>query len=178
MRLRLSTHFFIAILFIVFVSCEALPGYHSSYDETWYTGSAFHLKRKKGNIFLLDVSVNRAGGRDSIQGEINNLAPLLFWKHGLYVVSDIADADYAADIRVHEREYMSKWQTKRSLSLAVRIWSVPGSAADSALFENMLPLTAGRVVSLKNRTFSSSRTVDRMLMLAIRNAVMRLGKKR
>jgi len=159
------------------LSCNT-PAPHQTNTESWYTHEREERSERRsiGKIALLGVSVYRSGGWDSIQSEIAGLAPLLFWKHGLYLVPDAAGADYAADIRLHEREYMSQWRTKRSLALEVRIWAVPAEMADAAAFsfDKRLPLAAARVLSSGAHGFSSSHTVNRMLPLAIKNAVKRL----
>lgn len=156
------------------LSCNTVPG---TSNESWYTYEKEKRRERRsiGKIRLIGVSVYRAGGWDSIQSEIKGLAPLLFWKHRLYLVSDNADADYAADIRLHEREYMSQWRTKRSLALEVRIWEmpseIPGGTAFS--FDDRLPLAVGRVIGAGNHSFSSLRTSGRMLSRAVNNAVKR-----
>jgi len=168
----------ISILFFTvagMMSCNTLPG---TSNESWYTYEKEKRRERRsiGKIRLIGVSVYRAGGWDSIQSEIKGLAPLLFWKHRLYLVSDDADADYAADIRLHEREYMSQWRTKRSLALEVRIWEmpseIPGGTAFS--FDDRLPLAVGRVIGSGNHSFSSLRTSGRMLSHAVKIAVKRM----
>jgi hypothetical protein len=112
------------------------------------------------------VTVNRSGGWDSIHSEIQGLAPLVLWKHGLRAVSDMADADYAAEIRVYEREYLTQWRTSRSLALEVLVWAVPHDGDEA------LPLAAGRVISAGgDQSFSSSHTINRLLSLAIKKLV-------
>ena len=169
------------LLFLIggsLASCAALPCFQTE-NESWYTFQNEDQRQRKiiGNIKLTGVFVSRSGGWDSVQGEIKGLAPLLLWRHGLYAVSRLDKADYAADIRLYEREYISQWRTKRSLSLDVRIWAVPPGTNDDFSFDEELPLAAGRVSGSGAISFSSSQTLSRMLSLAIKDAVKRLDKK-
>jgi len=160
------------------MSCNTMP---LSNNESWYTYEKDKRREKRsiGTIKLIGVTVYRSGGWDSIQSEIKGLAALLFWKHGLYLVSDNAEADYAADIRIHEREYMSQWRTKRSLALELRIWELTDEirgdiGAPGFSFDDRLPVAAGRVIGSGNYSFSSSQNTAHILPYAVKNAVKRL----
>lgn len=160
-------------------ACESLP-------FNYYSGKSWSAREEEdgsaeilGAVYLSEVSVDRIGGWASIEKEIRGLAPLLFWERGYRMVASGAEADYTADIRVREREYVSGWQTKRSLAVEVRLWPAGDSSLD---FQNgeiggPLPLTAGRVTSLGNRSFSSSETTGRMLALAVKKALSPLSRK-
>ena len=160
-------------LLVLFVSCNNLP-VHQLHNKSWYTGdSNGHQNINYGSVILRGVSVDRSGGMDSIQSEINSLAPLLLWEQGLFPVCDAAAADYAADIRVYEREYMFQWRTKHSLALEFRLWNVEELESDGSALPSgeQLPLAAARVFAASNYSFSSSVILDRMLSQAIRNAL-------
>jgi hypothetical protein len=130
-------------------------------------------RKINGAVKLLGVSVDKSGSWDSIEREIEGLAPLYFWEQGYRMTAGTERADYAADIRVREREYVLKWQTKRSLSAEVRIWPYESDSSPGD-FQQKLPLAVGKVSSV-NGSFSSSETSARMLSVAIKQAVKRLG---
>lgn len=109
-----------------------------------------------------------------MEKEIRGLAPLLFFDQGCRLVAAGEEADFCADIRAREREYAAGWQTRRSLALEVRLWPAGEGEelrAPDPAEAPVLPLAAGRVTSLGNRSFSSSETTGRMLALAIKKAV-------
>jgi hypothetical protein len=181
---------FFVILAALFVSCESLP-FNFYLGRSWssVTGNEGNTPVFKGTIKLAKVSVDRTGGWASVEKEIAGLAPLLFWEQGYRPSADGERADYAADIRVREREYAAGWKTKRSLAVEVRIWPDAGGlelygsetpAAEPSSgnsFSEGMPLAAGRITSLGDRSFSSSETTGRMLSLAIQRAVKALRAK-
>jgi hypothetical protein len=101
-----------------------------------------------------------------------DLAPLLFREQGCILSAGGEGAEYAADIRLREREYSSGWKTRRSLALEVRFWP----AGEGAGRED-IPLAAGRVLSLGDESFASSGTAGRMLNLGIKKAAAALRNK-
>jgi hypothetical protein len=162
-------------LFLGLGACESLPFDH-------YLSNAWSAPEEAAGVLpvrvrLVSVSVDRTGGWASVEKEIRGLAPLLFFDQGCRLVSSGEEADFCADIRAREREYAAGWQTKRSLALEVRLWPAgagepePQEPAEKTAEEPALPLMAGRVTSLGNRSFSSSETTGRMLALAIKKAV-------
>jgi hypothetical protein len=168
---------FFAVLMPLLGACESLP-FDYYRGKSWSApGEENGAREILGTLYLAAVSVDRTGGWASVEKEIRGLAPLLFGERGYRVVSTGEGADYAADIRVREREYASGWQTKRSLAVEVRLW--PAGILDPQDGENggPLPLAAGRVTALGNRSFSSSETTGRMLALAIKKALKPLAKK-
>lgn len=168
--------FFAAVL-LFFGACESLP-FDYYRGKSWSApGEGNGTREILGTLCLAAVSVDRTGGWASVEKEIRGLAPLLFGERGYRVISAGEGADYAADIRVREREYASGWQTKRSLAVEVRLW--PAGVLNPLDGENAatLPLAAGRVTSLGTRSFSSSETTGRMLALAIKKALKPLEKK-
>jgi hypothetical protein len=172
--------FFSVLLSGIFLSCKNFP-IPKAYNESWYTGAYKSEKQiNYGKVYLNRVYVDRSGNRDSIQDEIYDLAKLVFWTNGLNMVSEITDADFAADIRLHEREYISQWKTKRSLSLELRLWALSEEILNNFLlsgdrvFDDALPLAAARAVSTGNRSFLSSYTSGRYLSQVVRNTVKQL----
>jgi hypothetical protein len=162
-------HLAVIIVALLFLSCKTVS-VGMSHSKSWFMDES---KKINGTVRLLGVSVDKGGSWDSIEREIQGLAPLYFWEQGYLMTAGTERADYAADIRVREREYVLKWQTKRSLSAEVRIWPC-GNDFSPGDFEQMLPLAVGKVSSA-NGSFSSSDTSARMLSLAIKQAVKRLG---
>jgi hypothetical protein len=82
------------------------------------------------------------------------------------------------DIRIREREYITKWQTRRSLSVEVRIWELGGNWVELSGLERQLPLAAGRAISAGDLSFSSSQTLGRMLSMAVKKAVKDLDAEK
>ncbi|GHV94554.1 hypothetical protein AGMMS50293_08740 [Spirochaetia bacterium] len=164
---------------MLLLSCEALP-FNYSLSQSWFipvnahndeiTGSK-QAKPAWGTVSLMGVQVDRTGGWDSVEREFAALAPLCFWKQGCRVVSGDEQPKYSAGIQVREREYNSGWRTRRSLAVEVRIWAAGNEGGPEG---TKLPLAAGRVVSVGERSFSSSDTAGRMLSKAIRKAVKKL----
>jgi hypothetical protein len=159
------------LLALFLLSCESMPLNYSR-SQSWLVTD----KEIVGTVSLLGVTVDRAGGRDSVEKEIAGLAPLCFWQEGCQIIFD-KPGDYAADIQLREREYSSGWKTKRSLSVEVRIWPY-GEGGDKSAYFQTLPLAAGRVISTGDRSLSSFETTNRMLSRAIRTAVKQLAAKK
>jgi hypothetical protein len=177
--------------FLLFLSCESLP-FNMAKSQGWfmpkspaeYEVTPNDRKKEAGpiSIRLIGVSVDRGGGRDSLEREIAGLAPLLFWKYGYRVLSGDEQADYEAEIQAREREYSSGWRIKRSLALELRVW-IAGNEPErrSAGKQNppsALPLAAGRVYFEGERIFSSSKTTGDMLALVIRKTAEQLNRRR
>lgn len=177
----MKKYFFVLFfsLGVLFTSCSTMQ-FFQMHNEAWNTNENARPRAIKnyGKVMLCGTAVYRSGSKDSIQSEINGLAPLLFWKNGLCPVSDLDDAGYIADIRAHEREYMSQWRTKHSLVLEVRIWTAHHVSDNDEAVPNgdRLPVSAGRVVSWGNTSLLSSQTTERLLSLAIKNAVRQLDE--
>jgi hypothetical protein len=162
-----------SVLAALLISCEALP-VNYSLSQSWHMNENARNKKIKGTFRLYGVTVDRSGGWDSLQREAEVLAPLYFWKQGYSLRPD--NADYAVDIRVREREYILKWQTRRSLSVDVRVWELGENQADLSGLEQRLPLAAGRVIAAGDRSFSSSQILGRMLSKAVKKAAKHLDK--
>jgi hypothetical protein len=136
-----------------------------------YTGRSWPLDNSSDlpSLSLTRVEADKTGGSVQTEKEIADLAPLLFYEHGFKMFDGNGKADYEAEIQVREREYISGWRTKRSLSAEVRIRS--GSSPGRLL-------AAGLVTAEGDESFSSSRTLRRMLSIAVRKAAAALEKQR
>ncbi|MDR1899260.1 MAG: hypothetical protein LBQ55_04555 [Treponema sp.] len=150
-------------------ACESLPFGFYRY-QSWSSPAPEGAGEKTARVYLADVSVDRSGGWASVEKEVAGLAPLLFLDQGLRAVENGEEADYTADIRLREREYTSGWKTRRSLLCEVRFWKTGGAEG------RRIPLAAGRVTFLGEKSFSSSDTTGRMLALAVKKAAATLKK--
>ena len=139
-------------------ACSSLP-FDSASDSSWATENR---EETKGSIKIISVLVERPGEWGSMEKEIRMLLPLLFFEEAYLVVSPDEEADYSADVTIREREYLSGWQTRRSLSAEVRIWEGETSGP--------LPLSAGRSLIQGKQSFASSKTLSSMLTQAVKNA--------
>ena len=154
-----------------FISCDTMPSGYSG-SESWSMPDNAKTKTKIwGTIKLAGVSVDRSGGWDSIEKEVTALAPLYFWKQGCRLAGPDDRADYTARISLREREYSLGWHTRRSLSVEVMVWA--GTSP-----EESLPIAAGRVVAIGNRSFASSKTTSEMLSGAIEKTAQKLSAAR
>jgi len=152
---------------VIMLSCEALPINYSR-SQSWLTSD----DSTRRTISLLNVKVDRMGGWDSVEKEIVALAPLYFWNNGCRVIAGEKAPRYAAEIQAREREFSQGWRTRRSLAIEVTISSYEDALGVSA---RKLPLAAGRVIAMGERSFSSSDTTGRLLSKAIEKAVKELA---
>jgi hypothetical protein len=160
-----------SFLFVLFLfSCDSMPvgiTGNSSWRVTEKSGS-------KGTIKLIGVTADRSGGRNSLEQEIAVLAPLCFLGKRYKTVGLRDSADYAVAISIREREFPVGWNTKRSLAVEVRIWHCTDGDILTGETEKV-PIAAGRVISIGNASFSSSKITGRMLSRAISAAVRQLS---
>ena len=150
-------------ILIVLGSCVSFDYLESS---SW----AADRGKVRGTVRIVSVSADKPGEWGSLEKEINDLLPLLFFEEEYAVVSLSSRADYLAEVRVREREYPDGWKTVRSLSAEVRLWAGDGSAGQ------ILPLSAGRALNQGKQSFASSKTLSVMLRKAVRNAILGLEK--
>jgi hypothetical protein len=182
-----SLALFLCLLFLF--SCNSLPVSYSA-------GESWSVEKSKTNktIKLAGVSIDRSGGWDSLEKEVTVLAPLYFWEHGYRPADDTSN--YIAHISLREREFSVGWNTRRSLSIEVRIWlgntknaaaidAAPKDAsaknttiAEMPYLSGELPVAAGRIVLIGNRSFSSSQTTGKMLYRAIAKTVRAIPRVR
>ena len=156
--------FMLAFGLAFFGSCVSFDLPQNSY---W----AWDGESGRGSIRIISLSAEKSGDKSSLEKEIADLLPLLFSEQSYLVVSPSARADYAAEVKVREREYADGWQTKRSLSVQIRLWT------DDGFFDEILPLSAGQALNQGKRSFASSKTLISMLRRAVKNAVRGLPEK-
>ena len=140
-------------------SCSSFP-FGSSGSSAWAAGSG---GKTMGTIRIASVSAERSNEWGSLENEISGLLPLLFLEEHYLVVSPDEKADYSADVKVREREYILGWKSRRSLSVELRLWA--------GEVNGPLPLAAGRALNHGNMSFASSKTLNAMLRKAVKNAV-------
>ena len=129
----------------------------------------------QGTVRIVSVSAEKSGEWGSVspfllEKEMGDLLPLLFSEEAYLVVSPAAEADFYAEVKVREREYPDRWQTKRSLSAEVRLWS---DAAEGSVSQP-LPLSAGRALLNGKQSLASSKTLSSMLRKAVKSALQGL----
>ena len=133
-----------------------------SKSSSWTAGNR---EKAMGTVRIISVSVEKSGEWGSLEKEVSDLLPLLFFEEGYVTVSPDMDAAYFVEVKVREREYPDGWKTQRSLSAEVRIWAGDDSSAQP------LPLSAGQALNNGKQSFASSRTLSAMLRKAVGNAV-------
>ena len=151
----------IIVLFLLslsFCGCSSFP-----FDVQKNSHWSGDIGNAKGSVAIVSVSAERPGDWGALEEEARDLLPLLFSEKSYRVVSDLEGADYAADVKLREREYADGWRTKRSLSVEVRVWK------RGAL--EPLPLSAGRSTIQGKQSLAASRTLNKMLRKAVRNAI-------
>jgi hypothetical protein len=163
----ICTIFLVAGFFVV--SCSSAP---SSFSQSWAASG-----REGKTIRLMGVTVDRSGGWDSLEKEVAAIAPMFFWRKGYRLLESDGPADYAAQISLREREFAAGWKTRRSLAIEVRVWEYEGECSAGEL-SGKLPSAAGRVVSIGDGSFASSRTTGKMLSRAIGRTVGRMPSKK
>jgi hypothetical protein len=140
-----------------------------------------------GTVRIGIISVDKASGWNSIEGEIRGLMPLLLLEKGYRVSSEPSGAagktgdpagglaDYRMEVTAIEREYLSGWKTQRSISVEVRFWRNNGEPGGPGDPENVQPLAAGRAMVSGNRSLASSRVLNWLLKMALSKALKGIG---
>ncbi|MDR1930560.1 MAG: hypothetical protein LBQ44_08035 [Treponema sp.] len=160
---------FIAVPVFICVFC--LITACSTFDVPIASGQGWSGPETRRNVFpggrvrIGTVKADKGSDWNSLEREIGGLLPLLLLERGYVPVE--GGADYRIDTVVIEREYPSGWTTKRSLSTEIRIWKEDGGA----------PLaSAGRAVLSGKKSLASSKTLTRLLKLALSKALAGLDR--
>jgi hypothetical protein len=151
---------FTAAFCAVFSSCTSFGTWFPS-KESWAS-----VLPVKGTIAAGKVTADTVSAWESLEREIAGILPLLFLEKGYGFAGE--DAPYSADVSLIEREYMEGWQTKRSLSVELRIWDADRKGS---------PLAAGRAMLAGGKTLASSQVASRLLRLALGEALRALEKR-
>ena len=166
----------VSFLFVLtlMLSCKALPVNYTA-GQSWLVTEK-KAKKALTTLSLSGVHVDRAGSRDSIEKEVACLTPLYFWDYKCMVVAG-ERADYTAEVHVREREFNVGLKTKRSLAVEVRIWAYESAPEEGThIWKQHLPAAVGRVIAIGEKSFTSSKTINRFLSKAIKKAVRELAR--
>jgi len=157
---------------VLLLSCSGLS---YSNSQSWLIREN-KFKKNRPTLALLAVQVDITGSRDSIEKEAAVLAPLHFWKRNCKVVPAAEKPDYAARIYVREREIKFGWRTKKSLAMEVIIWKFEDAPdAGTPVHERKLPVAVGRVITVGEKSFSSSDITGKLLSKTIAIAAKKLA---
>ena len=155
----------------LFGSCASVPVV-SKTNSSWAVGKQGYTDPVwRGTIRVISVAADKSGAWTSVENETRDMLPLLLSEKAFLVVSSSSFSDYCAEVKVREREYPDRWQTKRSLSAEVRIWKTSAQGDAQGSVDEPLPLSAGRSLSEGTHSFASSKVLSFMLRRAVRNAV-------
>jgi hypothetical protein len=121
----------------------------------------------RGTVSLENINVDTVSNWNSLEREIAGILPLLFLEKG-YRFLEKGGTDFTAEVSLIEREYMEGWQTKRSISVELRIWGAEKTA---------LPLAAGRAMLSGSKSLASSQTANKLLRVALSQALLSLEQE-
>ena len=165
--MKRSIFVFLISLPVIFGSCVS-TSFGSAKSSAWRAGKS---ERARGTVKIVSVSAEKSGEWGSLEREVTELLPLYFSEKRYVAVPYGSKADYAAEVRVREREYLKGWKTRRYLSVEVRLWAGDDEGKP-------LPLSAGRTLNHGQKTFASTRTLSTMLRRSVRYAIWKLPSKR
>lgn len=153
-----------------FVSCgTSLPSWYSI--RSW-PGS----NHVKGRIKLREITVDKTGGTSSLEEEARGLVFMYLRERGYSPAGEDGDEDYLVDMILREREYISGWKTRRSIAADLCFW--PGSISAASPAGALMPVSASRVVCTGEESLSSSKTLGKIIRLAVGRGIRALEKNR
>jgi hypothetical protein len=172
MKKNIKTKLFYRPVFclLVLVFAGACSSLRVAESRSWHIGPE---KKITGTVWIAGVQADKSGVRSSLENEAARLFPLFLSDYKYLAVNDPENADFIAEVKIREREYIRGWNTKYSLSAEVCFW--PGKDAEN--FAALPPLAAGRVVLRDSGGLSSSITLGRLLEKTVKKAVQALEKK-
>jgi hypothetical protein len=156
-------------LFLLLLIC-ACSSFTPAFPES-QSWSALEADRIAATVWIAPVVLEKAGAWPTAADEAAGLLPLMFLEHNFKAVKEKAGAAYIAALTLREHEIGREWKTRVSLSVELRLWSA-GTEADER--EHTAPLAAGRVLLQGNQSFSSSKTLSRLLKRAVEKAIWAL----
>ena len=167
---NLSKVFLVVWLFSsVFISCNSLPWIGKA--RSWQIPAGEEIA---GTFFISSIKAETTGIRNSIESETADLLPLLLLDQRYLVFDRIEEADYIADIKLREREYLNGW--KSVFSMGVEIYIYPGKSGKTKQESNLIPLAAAHTYLESSGGFSSSRNLRNLLENAVKEAISVLEK--
>ncbi|MDR1446210.1 MAG: hypothetical protein LBI90_04860 [Treponema sp.] len=153
---------------VLLVSCgTSLPSWYSI--RSW-PGS----NHVKGRVKLREITVDKIAGTASLEEEARELVFMYLREAGYFPAGE--GEDYLVDMILREREYITGWKTKRSIAADLRFW--PGSLSAASLSTAPTPVSASRVVCTGEESLSSSKTLGKIIRLAVRRGIRALEKNR
>jgi hypothetical protein len=152
------------------VSCgTSLPPRHSI--RSWH-GSNY----VKGRVKLREITIDRTGGTVSLEEEARGLVFMYLLKKGYSPAGEGEGEDYLVDMTLREREYIAGWKTRRSIAADLSFW--PGSLSAVSPSAATGPVSASRVVCTGEASLFSSKTLEKIIRLAVRRGIRVLEKNR
>ncbi len=159
---------FFCTSFLLFFSCSTFP-FNFTSSKAWTTPSKDELYP---TMYLGEVLVDKASGWNSIEREVRDMVPLLFSDYGYPFILDKARAEYIVDVQALEREYMTGWQSKRSVSIEIRIYENTGITD----YQNTVPLVVGKTTSSGGVSLASSRDLGKLIGSGVKKIVKSLDE--
>ncbi|MDR0655594.1 MAG: hypothetical protein LBG22_04700 [Treponema sp.] len=155
-------------LTVFLVSCgTSLPPLYSI--RSW--AGSDHVK---GRVKLREITVDKIAGTASLEEEARELVSMYLREEGYLPAGE--GEDYLVDMILREREYITGWKTKRSLAADLRFW--PGSLSAASPSAAPMPVSASRVVCTGEESLSSSKTLGKIIALAVKRGIRALEKNR
>lgn len=152
------------------VSCgTSLPSWYSS--RSW--SGTNHVK---GRVKLREITIDKIAGTASLEEEARGLVFMYLREKGYVPAGEGEGEEYLVDMILREREYISGWKTKRSIAADLSFW--PGSLSDVSPSAAPAPLSASRVVCTGDESLSSSKTLGKIIRLAVSRGIRALEKNR
>lgn len=159
----------------LFLSCST-TGIWSTASKSW-TANDFSNAIK---LSIGEISADKPGGGWSVEREIAEVLPLIFLEHGFVFLPNSEDSEYIVDVCATERDYYDGWKTKKSIAVEVLLWKTCDKNNSDVLlgtdrFNIETPYAAGRTVANGSLGISSSKNLDALLRLSVKNLVKAVG---
>jgi hypothetical protein len=182
---------YISVLCTLLISC-ATTGITSKAIGAWVYDEPPVCTLKLGRIHV-DKSASY-----SVEREIAVLLPLLFLEERIVFQADGNQADYVVDVHASERDCASGWNVRKSLSLEIYLRrnneareaenaveqpdKAPGKnlvitpSKKTAALEVVTPDAAARIRASGKLGFSSSKNLEYLLGVCVKNAAVQLSR--
>jgi hypothetical protein len=152
------------VVFLLAVLAGGMLASCASLDMPFPSGKSWvQPVSPKGHLRIGAISADKSSEWNSLEREMAGLLPLLLLEQG-YAAAETAGC--RIDASVIEREYLSGWKTKRSLSAEIRIWKEGEEQ----------PFSAGKAMLSGDQSLASSKVLSTLLKLALSKALLGLEK--
>jgi hypothetical protein len=162
----MKKYLFVVAAIFLFDSCAGTEGLVETRTRTWVERDALAAPQM---VYIENITVEAPGVSYAVREELAVIVPLLFFEYAFIVTEDRAEADYSAALFVSERDYLSGWETKKSVALNIILRSVGADAA--------MPTAAGRTVAHGTQGLSSSKNLETLTRRTIRQAIATIKKE-